>query len=116
MLPPATRSFISNSAVQGRPSIRSPGWLQRTTRCEVNAQTPDRGHRCRPSQRPAAAFAGAGESFRYLPTGDTVQRGVRERARRLQNGRASCRARVCQYVEISCVAVRLKKITKKDTT
>src|SRR3546814_16723528 len=31
-------------------------------------------------------------------------------------GRASCRERVCQYVEISVVAVSFKKKTKKHTT
>src|SRR3546814_16635386 len=31
-------------------------------------------------------------------------------------GRASCRARVCQYVEISVVAVSVKKKIKKRTT
>src|SRR3546814_17751182 len=33
-----------------------------------------------------------------------------------QTGRESCRERVCQYVEISVVAVSLKKKTKKNKT
>src|SRR3546814_18991209 len=35
--------------------------------------------------------------------------------RRLEIGRASCRERVCQYVSISGVAVKLKKNTKQKT-
>src|SRR3546814_17014022 len=43
---------------------------------------------------------------------DGVRNLIEQRIRALQLGRASCRERVCQYVEISVVAGSLKTTTK----
>src|SRR3546814_13426712 len=62
-----------------------------------------------------AAFARAVESEvagRLAALADGIEAYRRHPYRRDQIGRASCRERVCQYVEISVVAVYLKK--KKD--
>src|SRR3546814_13421154 len=45
-----------------------------------------------------------------------LERGDALHQRHTKIGRASCRARVCQYVEISVVAVSLKKKLKKRTS
>src|SRR3546814_20313092 len=52
------------------------------------------------------------KSLLFVGTG-SVLHATAERSLGKQIGRASCRERVCQYVEISVVAVSLKKKKKK---
>src|SRR3546814_16231890 len=84
-----------------------------------------RRYRCTPDRRLSAAPAEQLYRLPYLPrwTNDCAAMGLCRRCDRDQCrddtpiGRASGRERVCQYVEISGVAVQLKKKhTKKNKT
>src|SRR3546814_11392253 len=87
--------------------------IGRAAACRI----PDRSHRSRlrPARRPCPRTLRPFPAPRCGLRPDPWRRGAPRRPLGLPSeiGRASCRERVCQYVEISVVAVSLTKKTKK---